>query len=71
MIRFPDRDPTGFSISEPDRTVFRKNSTGSDMDIQTSLITAAEVITEPEWTPEEVCYVQAIPLVEFRAFLTR
>jgi len=41
------------------------------MDIQTSLITAAEVITEPEWTPEEVCYVQAIPLVEFRAFLTR
>jgi len=42
MIRFPDRDPTGFCNSEPDpgRTGIRKNSTGSDMDIQTALITA-------------------------------
>jgi len=38
MIRFPDRDPTGMCNSEPDpdRTGFRKNSTGSDMDIQTT-----------------------------------
>ena len=44
MIRFPDRDPTGFSNSEPDpdRTGFRKNSTGSDMDIQTALVTAVK-----------------------------
>jgi len=37
MNRFPDRNPTGFCNSEldPDRTGFRKNSTGSDMDIQT------------------------------------
>jgi len=42
MIRFPDRDPTGFCDSEPDpdRTGFQKNSTGSDMDIQTALVTA-------------------------------
>jgi len=33
MIRFPDRDPTGFSNSEPDpdRTGFRKNANVSDM----------------------------------------
>jgi len=44
MIRFPDRDPTGFSNSEPDpdRTGFWKNSTGSDMDIQTALVTAVK-----------------------------
>jgi len=42
MIRFPDRDPTGFCNSEPDRSGFRKTSTGSDMDIQTTLITAVK-----------------------------
>jgi len=44
MIRFPDRDPTGFCNSQPDpdRTRFRKNSTGSDLDIQTALITAVK-----------------------------
>ena len=45
MIRFPDRDPTGFCYSEPDRQQagFWKNSTGSDMDIQfqTKFITAS------------------------------
>jgi len=42
MTRFPDRDPTGFCNSEPvpDWTGFRNSSTGSDMDIQTALITA-------------------------------
>jgi len=42
MIRFQDRDPTGFCNSEPDPdwTGFRKNSTGSDVDIQTAFITA-------------------------------
>jgi len=36
MIRFPDGDPIGFCNSEPDadRIGFRKNSIGSDMDIQ-------------------------------------
>jgi len=29
---------------EPDRTGFRKNSTGSDMDIQTALITAVKCL---------------------------
>ena len=41
IIRFPDRDPTGFCHSEPDleETGFwKKNSTGSDMDIQTASI---------------------------------
>jgi len=40
MIRFPDCDTPGFCTSDPDpdRTGFRKNSTGSDMDIQTALI---------------------------------
>jgi len=44
MIRFPDRDPNGFCNSEPhlDRTGFRKNSTGSELDIQTALITAVK-----------------------------
>jgi len=43
MIRLPDRDLTGYCNSEPDAdwTGFRKNSTGSDMDIRTALITAA------------------------------
>jgi len=57
MIRFPDRDPTGFCTSEPDpdRTGFRKNSTGSDMDIQTALITAEKCLIrvflgyKPDW----------------------
>jgi len=42
----PDRDPTGFCNSEPDpdRTGFRKTSTGSDMDIQTALITAVKCL---------------------------
>jgi len=31
LIRFPDRDPTGFCNSDPDG--FRKNSTESGMDI--------------------------------------
>jgi len=46
MIRFPDRDPNGFCDSEPDsdQTGFRKNSTGSDMDIQTALITAVKCL---------------------------
>jgi len=46
IIRFPDRDPTGFCDSEPDpdRTGFRKNSTGSDLDIQTALITAVKYL---------------------------
>jgi len=41
MIRFPDRDPTGFCTLEPDPdwTDFEKNSTVSDMDIQPALIT--------------------------------
>ena len=43
-IRFPDRDPTGFCNSEPDWTGFRKHSTGSDMDIQIVLITAAKCL---------------------------
>ena len=39
MIRLPDRDTTGFCTSEPDLdwTGFWKNSTGSDMDIQTGV----------------------------------
>jgi len=41
MIRFEDRDPTGFCNSEPDWTGFWKKLTGSDMHIQTALITAA------------------------------
>jgi len=57
MIRFPDRDPTGFCNSEPnpDQTGFRKNSTGSDMDIQTALITAVKYLIrrffghKPDW----------------------
>ena len=46
MIRFSDRDPTGFCNSEPDpdRTGFKKNSTASDMDIQTALITAVRCL---------------------------
>jgi len=45
-IRFPDRDPTGFCNSELDldRSGFRKNSTGSDTDIQTALITAVKCL---------------------------
>jgi len=43
-IRFPDHDPTGFCNSDPDRTGFRKNSTGSDLDIQTALITAVNCL---------------------------
>jgi len=44
MIRFPDSDPTGLCNSEPDPIGldFEKNSTGSDMDIQTALITAVK-----------------------------
>ena len=55
MIRFPDRDPTEFFISEPDRTGFRKNFTGSDMDIQTAFITAVKCLIsfffgyKPDW----------------------
>jgi len=47
-IRFPDRDPTGFCNSEPDLDWigFRKNSTGSDMDIRTALITACLMLTQ-------------------------
>jgi len=47
MNWFPDRDPTGFytSESDPDRTGFRKNSPGSDMDIQTAFITAVKYLT--------------------------
>ena len=39
-----DRDPTGFCTSEPDPDGldFEKNSTGSDIDIQTALITAVK-----------------------------
>jgi len=46
MIQFPDRNPTGFCNSEPDpdRTGFRKKTTGSDMDIQTALITAVKCL---------------------------
>jgi len=46
MIRFTDRDPTGFCNSEPDpgRTGFRKNCTGSDMNIQNVLITAEKCL---------------------------
>jgi len=46
MIRSPDRDPTGFCPSEPDPVGldFEKNSTGSDMDIQTALITAVNCL---------------------------
>jgi len=44
MIRFPDHDPTGFGNSEPDRTGFQKSSTGSDMNIQTVLITAVKCL---------------------------
>jgi len=42
MIRFPDRVPTGFCNSKPDPdwTGCWKKTTGSDMDIQTALITA-------------------------------
>jgi len=57
MIRFLDRDPTGFCNSEPDPgwTGFRKISTGSDMDIQTALITAVKCLIrgffgyKPDW----------------------
>jgi len=57
MIRFPDRDPIGFCNSEPDpvRTGFRKKSNGSDMDIQTALITAVKCLIRvffgyiPDW----------------------
>jgi len=46
MIWFPDHDPTGFCNSEPDRIRldFEKHSTGSDMDIQTALITAVKCL---------------------------
>jgi len=46
MIQFPDRDPTGFCNSEPDadRTRFWKNSTGSELDILTALITAIKCL---------------------------
>jgi len=42
IIRYLDRDQTGFCNSEkdPDRTSLKKNSAGSDTDIQTALITA-------------------------------
>ena len=44
MIRFEDRDPTGFCNSEPDpvRTGFQKKSTGPVMNIQTALIAAVK-----------------------------
>jgi len=51
----PDREPTGFCNSEPDRTGFRKNSTGSDLDIQIALITAVKCLIrvfsgyQPDW----------------------
>jgi len=46
MIQFPEGDPIGFCNSEPDpgRTGFWKNSTGSDMDIQTALITVVKCL---------------------------
>jgi len=46
MIRLPDCDLSGFCDSEldVDRTAFRKNSTRSDMDIQTALITAVKCL---------------------------
>jgi len=46
QFSFPDLDPTGFCNSEPepDRTGFRQNSTGSDMDIQTALIAAVKCL---------------------------
>jgi len=57
MIRFPDRDPTGFCTTEPDPdwTGFWTNSTGSDMDIHTALITAVICLIriffghKPDW----------------------
>jgi len=44
--QFSDRDPTGFCNSEPDPDWIRipKNSTGSDMDVQTALVTAAKYL---------------------------
>jgi len=47
MNQCPDRDATGFytSESDQDRTGFRKNSPGSDMDIQTAFITAVTYLT--------------------------
>ena len=46
LIRSPDCDPTGFCTSEPDPdwTGFWKNLPGSDMDIQTALITAVKCL---------------------------
>jgi len=55
MIRFPDRDPTGFCNSEPDGTGFWKDATGSDLYIQTALITAVKCLIrvffwyKPDW----------------------
>jgi len=46
MTRLPDRDPTVFCNSELDLhpTGFQKKHTGSDMDIQTPLITAVKCL---------------------------
>jgi len=46
MFQFTDRDPTGFCNSEPDtdQTGFRKNATGSNMDVQTALITTVKCL---------------------------
>jgi len=47
MIRFQDRDPTGFCNAEldPDRTGYpKKNLSGSDMDSHTALITAVKCL---------------------------
>jgi len=46
MIPFPDRDQTRFCNSEQERIGldFKKNLTGSDMDIQTPLITAVKCL---------------------------
>jgi len=63
MIRFPDRDPNGFCDSEPDsdQTGFRKNSTGSDMDIQTALITAVKCLIRVffGYKPDRVKYLDS------------
>ena len=61
MIRFPDRDPTGFGNSEPDPggTGFRKKSNGSDVDIQIALITAEKCLIKVffEYKPDWIKYL--------------
>jgi len=47
MIRSPDRDPPDSALQNRMRIEleFEKNTTGSDMDIQTALITAVKCLT--------------------------